>query len=93
MGNVDIGEMYVKKCIREYVEDNKESILEVLEKVSKKADKVDFEKICGEIRDGVCDRIANEFGEEEYYVYWGCWNEVLWEVKKVVGEMMESVGK
>ena len=39
----NIGEMYVEKCIREYIEDNKEGILEILEKVSKKADGVDFE--------------------------------------------------
>ena len=88
----NIGEMYVEKCIREYIEDNKEGILEILEKVSKKEDKVDFEKICGEIRDGVCDRIADYFREEDYWdVYWGCWDEVSEEVKKVAGEMMESM--
>lgn len=90
----NIGEMYVEKCIREYIEDNKEGILEILEKVSKKADGVDFEKICGEIRDDVCDRIADNFGEERYWdVYWGCCDEVLREVEKVVEEMMESVGE
>ena len=87
----NIDEMYVKKFVKEYVEDNKESILGVLEKVCKKEDKVDFEKICGEIRDGVCDRIADYFREEDYWdVYWGCWDEVSEEVKKVVGEMMEK---
>lgn len=87
----NIGEMYVEKCIREYIEDNKEGILEIFEKVSKKED---FEEICGEIRDGVCDRIADYFREEDYWdVYWGCWDEVSEEVKKVVGEMMESVGE
>ena len=85
----NIGEMYVEKCIREYIEDNKEGILEILEKVSKKED---FEEICGEIRDGVCDRIADYFQEERYWdVYWGCCDEVLREVEKVVGEMMESM--
>lgn len=87
----DIGKMYVKKCTREYIGDNKESILKVLEKVHKK---VDFEEICGEIRDGVCDRIADEFREWEYWdVYWGCWNEVLREVEGAVGEIMGSRGK
>ena len=90
----NIGEMYVEKCIREYIEDNKEGILEILEKVSKKED---FEEICGEIRDGrddVCDRIADNFGEERYWdVYWGCWNGVSEEIKRVVGEIMESVGE
>lgn len=87
----NIGEMYVEKCIREYIEDNKEGILEILEKVSKKED---FEEICGEIRDGVCDRIADYFREEDYWdVYWGCCDEVSEEVKKVVGEMMENVGE
>ena len=87
----NIGEMYMEKCIREYIEDNKEDILEILEKVSKKED---FEEICGEIRDGVCDRIADYFQEERYWdVYWGCCDEVLREVEKVVGEMMESVGE
>lgn len=89
MDNVD--EVYVKKFVKEYIEDNKEGILEVLEKVYKKAD---FEKICGEIRDGVCDRIADYFREEDYWdVYWGCWDEVLREVEGVVGEMMESMGE
>ena len=87
----NIGEMYVEKCIREYIEDNKEGILEILEKVSKKED---FEEICGEIRDGVCDRIADYFQEERYWdVYWGCCDGVVREVEKVVGEMMESVGE
>ena len=87
----NIGEMYVEKCIREYIEDNKEGILEILEKVSKKED---FEEICGEIRDGVCDRIADYFREEDYWdVYWGYCDEVSEEVKKVVGEMMENVGE
>ena len=90
----NIGHMYVEKCITEYIEHNKEGILGVLEKVCKKEDKADFEKICGEIRDGVCDRIADYFREENYWdVYWGCWDEVLREVEKVVGEMMESVGE
>ena len=67
----NIGEMYVEKCIREYIEDNKEGILGVLEKVCKKEDKVDFEKICGEIRDGVCDRIADYFRKKDIGMFIG----------------------
>lgn len=64
----NIGEMYVEKCIREYIEDNKEGILEILEKVSKKED---FEEICGEIRDGVCDRIADYFRKKDIGMFIG----------------------
>ena len=64
----NIGEMYVEKCIREYIEDNKEGILEILEKVSKRED---FEEICGEIRDGVCDRIADYFRKKDIGMFIG----------------------